>query len=97
MASVIVSIGKAGQPSANGFNAPVFLGAVRTETITSSGTAASGALTANEGDIAKVFCATAVIASGEGAASASNGVYVEAGVAGYIGLRRGQTVSVIDA
>lgn len=94
MATVSVCIGKAGQLSFG--NQPVFVGQVRRETITSSGTAASGNLVANEGDIAQIVCETAVIASGVGAASASNGLECPAATPTYLGLTAGAVVSVID-
>lgn len=99
MATAYVSIGKAGAMS-SGASQPVFRGRVRTETVTTSGTAASGALTASTGDIAQIVCATAVIASAlttGGAASATNGVYCPAGIPTYLGLSAGDVVSLIDA
>ena len=92
MASVYVSIGT---PAPSG--TPVLRGQVRSEIITSSGTAASGALTAGPNDVARIHCATAVYASVSGTASASNGHYVPAGVVVELGLPSGGTVSVIDA
>ena len=93
MATVYISIGKAAIDGRN-----VFDGGVRGETITSSGTAAAGSLTAQAGDIAHIFCATAVRASVDGStASASNGIYCPGGVAVQIGMHDGKTVSVIDA
>lgn len=97
MASVKVSIGQANFISAAGGLVAVFTGPVRTETITSSGTSASGTLTANKGDIAQISCDTAVIANGEAAASASAGLYIPGGTPGYIGLAPGAVVRVIDA
>lgn len=94
MATVYVSVGQVGVPGPGG--APVFRGSCRSETITSSGTSASGSLTGTTGDVAKVFCDTAVYANAGAAASASAGVYVAAGVAEYIGLQHGQTINVID-
>lgn len=96
MATVHVSIGKAGALSIGGAM-PVFAGAVRSESITSSAAAASGALIAETGDIAQIACDTAVIASCRGAASASNGLYVAAGVPGFLAMAAGDTISVIDA
>lgn len=96
MATVYVSIGKAGHHSGPGGKQPVWTGAVQSETITSSGTAAAGNLVATDGDIAKIECETDLYATANGTASASNGVYVKAGVAQYIGLAAGQSISVID-
>jgi hypothetical protein len=96
MATVYVSIGHAGAISLQG-NMPVFAGLVRAETITSSGTAASGLLEGQTGNIAQIACATAVIASVRGAASATNGLYVPAGVPAYLAMAAGDTISVIDA
>lgn len=95
MATVYVSIGPAGLSSGAG-GIPVWRGEVSSETITSSGTAASGSLTAQVDGVAKVTCATAVYASTKGTASATNGVYIGAGAAEYIGMEPGDSVSVID-
>lgn len=96
MATVYVSIGKAGIASTAGAM-PCWEGDVSSETITSSGTAASGALEAGgKGFVAKIHCATAVYASTTGTASATNGVYIAAGIPEYIGIKPGDTVSVID-
>lgn len=97
MATVYVSAGIAGAESSGGGRVPVFAGKVSSETITSSGTAASGSLTLPKGGIFKVVCASAVYASVDGAASATNGVYVQADTAEYIGGAQGATLSVIDA
>lgn len=93
MATVHVSIGKVGPLGQQ----LVFYGRVRKETITSSGTNAAGALPANEGDVAKINCATAVIVQSGSAASATAGQYIDAGETGYIGMVAGDTINVIDA
>lgn len=95
MATVHVSIGHVGSPSLHG-SVQVFARNVRSEVISSSGTAASGAIAAQSGQIAQIVCATAVMASANGAASAVNGVYVPATVPTYLALSAGDTVSVID-
>jgi len=96
MATVYVSIGKAGLASAAGAM-PVFSGAVSSETIASSGTAAAGSLTASGfGFVAQVYCDTAVYASTDGTASASNGLYVPGGQVAFIAVAPGNSVSVID-
>lgn len=96
MATVQVSIGRAGARSINAI-APVFAGRVRSETITSSGTAASGLLTAGTGDIAQIYCATALRAATGSTASATNGVYIPAETVVWLGMNAGDTISVIDA
>lgn len=96
MATVHVSMGHVGTPSLQG-GVQVFARNVRSETITSSGTAASGALVAQAGQVAQIYCDTAVRASANGAASSSNGLYVPAATTGYLALSAGDTVSVIDA
>lgn len=94
MATVYVTLSQAMGPN----GAPVRRGAGRSETITSSGTAASGALQSQTGDIATIFCATAVYASVVGTASASTGHYIPAGIAVDIAFAEsGKSVSVIDA
>lgn len=94
MASVYVTIGKAGHLSNS--TQPVFTGQVRSEVITSSGTSAAGALTANTGDIAQVFCAAAVYARAGGTVTAATGVYCPAGVPTYLGMVEGTAINVID-
>lgn len=94
MATVYASYGKARLME----GIPTWQGTGRTEKITSSGTAASGSLTADGDEVVKVSCATAVIVSTNGsAASASNGTHVDAGVPEYFAIGNGQSVSVIDA
>src|SRR6056297_4284185 len=96
MASVYVSIGTAGANAAGG-SLPVFSGGITSEVITSSGTAAAGSLTAaGFGQVAKIQGATAVYATADGTASATNGVYVGADQPEYIALKPGQSISVID-
>ena len=70
---------------------------VRSETVTTSGTAASGALTAAANDIAMIFCATAVYARSGGTVTAATGAYCPAGQAQYIRMTEGDVVSLIDA
>lgn len=69
----------------------------RSESVTTSGTAASGALTATVGQAALVYCATAVYARSGGTASAANGVYCPAAVQVPIYMGAGDVVSLIDA
>lgn len=93
MAAVNVSIGQTANDGR-----PIFHGRVRGETITSSGTAASGSLTAGPKDVARIDCASALRVTADGTtASASNGLYVPAGVSVDIGMDSGKTLSVIDA
>jgi len=96
MATVIVTMQQAGVHGAQG-NQPVASPPYRSETITSSGTSAAGALTARTGEVATIFCATAVYANAGATASATAGKYIPAGVAVDIGVPRGATVNVIDA
>lgn len=70
---------------------------VRSETVTTSGTSASGGLQATVADIAMIWCATAVYARSGGTVSAANGAYCPAGQAQYIRMTAGDTVSLIDA
>lgn len=97
MATVYVSIGTVGKRAGNGI-VEAFIGdRIRSETITSSGTSASGVLLAQGTQVAQVYCATAVYARQGGTASATNGVYCPANIPTYITLEDGQAVSVIDA
>ena len=94
MASVYVSIGQAGHVS-NGAQ-PVFSGPVATEVITSSGTNAEGSLVASQGSVAKINCETAIYVTSGAAASTSAGQYLAAGETGWIGMRAGDKINVID-
>lgn len=91
MASVIVTLGQV--VTRNIFDGD----AVRSETITSSGITANGALVAARGDVAKVTCATAVYARSGGPCTAATGAYCQAGIAEYIRMTEGDVVAVIDA
>lgn len=80
----------------------VFSANVKSETVTTSGVAASGGIIAEFGQAAQVFCATHVYAkSGAGATvpsgTAGNGVYVPANTPTFIFMTQGQTISIIDA
>lgn len=97
MATVYVSLSQAGARGVNGASQPVYAKPFRSETITSSGTTAAGALIAKQGDVATVVCATAVYANAGAAASATAGKYVPANVPIDIALSPGDTVHVIDA
>lgn len=68
----------------------------RSETVSTSGTAASGALVAAFGDYAQVFCATAVYARSGNTASAATGVYCPGGIPTFFAMTEGDTVSIID-
>ena len=77
----------------------IFVGdTVRSEAITSSGTTASGALTAAANDTVLIYCATAVYANTGLAptASAATGAYVAAGEYYPLAIRAGHKVAVID-
>lgn len=79
------------------WRAGTWRGQARRETITSSGTAASGNLVAGDGDVAMIDCDTRVAATPKGTASASIGV-VAGGQAGvqFIACDAGDVISVID-
>lgn len=101
MATVYVSMGRVG--IASGGPVAVFqANGVRSETITSSGTAAAGSLVGNGGnkglsdEVAQIVCATAIYAQVGATASATIGVYVPGGVPVYMSVPAGATVSVID-
>jgi hypothetical protein len=94
MASVYVTIGKAGHLSMT--HQPVYTGQVRSEVITSSGTSAAGTLQANTGDIAQIFCATAVYARAGGTVTPAAGIYCPPNVPTYIGMVEGTSINVID-
>lgn len=69
---------------------------VRSEAVSTSGTAASGALTAAAGDIAQVFCATAVYARSGNTVTVATGCYCPAGIPTFIRMTPGDAVSLID-
>ena len=91
MATAIITFGS-GSPYS------VFHGeSVRSETVTTSGTSASGALTATVADIAMIWCATAVYARSGGTVSAAIAAYCPAGLPQNIRMTEGDVVSLIDA
>lgn len=98
MATVYVTLGAVGSMCAGGSVVDVLSGhSLRSETITSSGASATGALTAKARQMAKVNCATAIYASADSSVSATTGVYIAGGESVYMSLNVGDSVSVIDA
>jgi hypothetical protein len=69
----------------------------RSETVTTSGVAANGAIVAAAGEVAQVFCATAVYARSGNSASTTNGVFCPGGVPNCIAMTEGDVISLIDA
>ena len=99
MATVYVSFGQVG---ARGLRDDVEVytsGSLRSETITSSGTSAPGALVAAQRDMVQVFCATSVYVTlaPTPEAAATNSLLVPAGVPAYIAAQAGDKVAVLDA
>lgn len=76
-------------------------GSFRSETITTSGASASGALVARRGQIAKVFCLTQTyVKAGPPAgltAAMATGLYVAPGQPEWISLQEGDVIAAIDA
>lgn len=68
----------------------------RSETVSTSGTAASGALVAAQNDIAQIWCATAVYARSGNTVTPATGVFCPAGLMQFIRMTPGDTVSLID-
>jgi hypothetical protein len=97
MATVYVTLSRAGGRGASGEAMPICGKPHRTETITSSGTSASGALVAARGDYAVVFCDTAVVANAGATASQSAGKFCPAGIPTDVGMQPGDVIHVIDA
>ena len=98
MATAYVTIGPVGAKSKNGVT-QCFLGSgVQSETVTTSGTSAQGSLAATGGDIAQIFCDTAVyaLAGANPTASATAGIYVPGGQAAYLILNPGDKIALID-
>ena len=92
MADVYISMGPIGPRGVISFT-----GEVQSEVVTSSGTAADSTATANDGDCAKVYCATSVWVSANGTATAANSVFVPGGTFEWVQCYEGQPISVIDA
>lgn len=92
MSDTYVSMASYGLP-----NRPVYSGVMRTEKLVTGAAAVLGALVANLGDVATVFCVTAVIARVDGTVTQSAGIYCPAGVPRDIAMPSGGRVSVIDA
>ena len=97
MATVYISMGLAGSNSATP-GIPIYDRDARTETITSSGTTAAGSLAARTGDVATVFCATAVYAKLGAAPTAAptTGRYIPGGIPVDIKTRKDDVIAVID-
>jgi len=68
------------------------------ETITSSGTTASGNILARSGDVVQVFCATTVIARADGTPTATlaTGIVCPAGVPTFLRVKQYDRIAVID-
>ena len=98
MASVYVTLSDVGKQTENGITQIILSGSLRSEVITSSGTSAAGALTANRRQVAKIVCATAVYATAGDTptATTSNGTYCAAGIPEYIAMNEGDSIAVID-
>ena len=92
MSDTYVSISSYGVPNRN-----VFAGVMRTEKIATSAVAALGTLVAGRGDVATVFCTTAVMARVDGTVTQTAGIYCPAGVQRDLAMPTGGQVSVIDA
>ena len=99
MATVYVSMGQVGIRTNNGITSIWSGRNMRSETVTSSGTSAAGALDARRSEVAMVVCATAVyaMAATTPVATATNGIYCPAGVQTYIAMHEGDSIAVIDA
>lgn len=93
MATVYVTAAPAGQKQTD-----ISFGPARSETITSSGTAAQGSLVAKSQEAFTIFVSTAVYAQvgPNPTASPTAGYYVPAGVPKDIMASKGDIVSVID-
>ena len=98
MATVYVTMGQVGAHTNNGITAVWNGRNLRSETITSSGASAAGALDARRSEVALIYCATAVYATAATSptATATNGVYVPATTPTYIALNEGDSIAVID-
>jgi hypothetical protein len=71
---------------------------VRSETVTTSGASASGALTAADGEIVQVWCATTVVATWGAAPTATlaAGQVIPAGTTIYLDVAAGDKVALLD-
>ena len=70
----------------------------KSETVTSSGTSASGGITCRNGDVVQVFCATsvAVTAGTTPTATLAGGIVAPAGTTIYLRPKEGDKIAVID-
>lgn len=90
MATAYVTIGPVGAVR-------TFLGTgVKGELVTTSATAASGAIIAKSGDFARITCATAVYARSGGTVTPATGIYCPAGWPTDIEMSQGSVISLID-
>jgi hypothetical protein len=96
MATVYVSMGLAGARGQSDEVAAFIGSSLRSESITSSGTSARGNLVAVQNNFAVINCATAVWATTQATATATNGIYVPAGVSQVIALAAGDRIAVLD-
>ena len=92
MSDTYVSMASYGLP-----NRPVYVGVMRTEKVATGASAVLAALVANPGDVASVFCATAIIVRVDGTATQTAGIYCPAGVSRDLAMPSGGRVSIIDA
>lgn len=100
MATAYVTYGYVGARSELRDDVMVFNGAnCRSETITTSGAAATGSLTAEEDQVIKIFCDTALYAKTGLApvADSTTGLFIEANVREYVAVKKGDTLSLINA
>lgn len=97
MADVHITFADAGHRAQNQVIMDVLAGSFRSEVVTSSGSSATSTLSANDQQIARVFCATDIYVTLGNTASQATGAHVAGGIPEFFGLSDGQSVSVIDA
>ena len=99
MATVYVSLGQVGATGIHDAVDVYTSGSLRSETVTSSGTTASGALVAVKRDMAQVYCTTGVYAKAGASptCTAATAVYCPGGIPTYIAMQEGDKIAVLDA
>lgn len=98
MATVYVTFGQVGARATTGGTINIMSGVLRSESITSSGASAQGTFTATAGEVAQIYCDTAVYVKvgSNPTAAAATALYVPPTTLVHMALSGGDKVAVID-
>lgn len=98
MAVAYLTYGKVGKRGTNGVIETFIAGTTRSETVTTSGTSAAGALTAGKDDYVRIYCATnvAAVAGSSPTATLATGLAVTGGIPEYLAVQSGDKIALID-